>query len=149
LGLTYVQKEQRIPFELLWNFQKPVFFLCHLLESIATYMKMLLQERGCTETQYMAGMWRAMLPANLTWNVHGAGTRPTDSQIPSWSWASLHGKVNLPLMEPYDGHREELLCELLPFGAGDGAKEQNENVPYHSLVLKGKLALAKLHHTLH
>lgn len=118
----------------------------HGLDGIAEYMKVMLQERGCMETEYVAGMWKAMLPASLMWNIRGSRTRAPACQVPSWSWAAVDGKLNFPLNGPYDGDRDELLCELVRAGAAPCDVEQDDTeVLTERLILKGKLALAKLH----
>lgn len=118
----------------------------HGLDGIARHMKAMLKERGCTETEYVAGMWKAMLPASLMWNFRGAGTRPPGRQVPSWSWASVDGKLNIPLNEPYNGDLDKLLCELIAVKAASSDDNQdNVKASRDSLVLKGKLAIAQLH----
>jgi hypothetical protein len=47
--------------------------------------------------QYVAGLWREILPHQLMWSVQdpGTGTEPRNSYIPSWSWASLNRRVKM------------------------------------------------------
>lgn len=118
----------------------------HELSGIAKHMKAMLQERGCTETEYVAGMWKATLPASLMWNTFGAGTRHPACQVPSWSWASVDGEFNMRLNEPYNGNPDELLCEVVSLGEApcDEGQDSTEAPSKKSLVLKGKLARAKL-----
>ncbi|CEJ83082.1 hypothetical protein VHEMI03112 [[Torrubiella] hemipterigena] len=109
------------------------------LQGIAEHMRLMLQERGCTDIQYAAGMWQALLPGSLMWTVDD-GTRIVSADVPSWSWASLDGKLNFPVTEPFDGEKEDMLCEFVKF------ESQHEGNPLKErLVVKGKLALAHLH----
>lgn len=45
------------------------------------------------DDEYLAGMWREHLPYNLTWQASGENKRPATYTAPSWSWASITGKV--------------------------------------------------------
>jgi hypothetical protein len=49
-------------------------------------------------SQYLAGLWRAHLPYQLLWEVRGVqwlaqSSRPSEYIAPSWSWASVTGRV--------------------------------------------------------
>ncbi|KUJ18981.1 HET-domain-containing protein, partial [Mollisia scopiformis] len=44
-----------------------------------------LQERGCGE--YIHGLWKENLFADLIWRTSTRGTRPKEWKAPSWSWA--------------------------------------------------------------
>jgi hypothetical protein len=52
-----------------------------------------------TKDQYLAGMWRSGLESTLCWRV-GVDTveldRPSEERAPTWSWASVDGKIDLP-----------------------------------------------------
>ncbi|KAM7216896.1 hypothetical protein V8F06_007765 [Rhypophila decipiens] len=43
--------------------------------------------------QYLAGLWSEDLFRGLLWRAHDARTAPPTYQVPSWSWASVNGKV--------------------------------------------------------
>lgn len=52
---------------------------------------------------YLAGMWRNEMEAQLCWHLEGSGTRPAPTEpcrAPSWSWASIDGEI------PYQYWRE-------------------------------------------
>ena len=52
---------------------------------------------------YLAGMWRNEMEAQLCWHLEGRGTRPAPTEpyrAPSWSWASVDGEI------PYQWFRE-------------------------------------------
>ena len=42
---------------------------------------------------YLAGLWSKDLPNNLLWGVTSEGRRPPTYRAPSWSWASLDGRL--------------------------------------------------------
>ncbi|OCK75717.1 HET-domain-containing protein, partial [Lepidopterella palustris CBS 459.81] len=42
--------------------------------------------------EYVVGMWKRSLLSDLCWEVDMPG-RPSTYRAPSWSWASLHGRV--------------------------------------------------------
>jgi hypothetical protein len=44
--------------------------------------------------QYVAGLWREILPYQLMWRVRDPGNAPGNSNIPSWSWASMNERVS-------------------------------------------------------
>jgi len=81
------------------------------------------------ERDYVAGLWRSELPEALLWTVEpDKGSEPTpctEYHAPSWSWASIHGRVQLNLLASSDEPR--LKCNVLdlvaplatsnPFGA--------------------------------
>ena len=43
---------------------------------------------------YVAGLWRSTLPQSLLWMLRRSGRR-VESQVPSWSWASTEGLVQM------------------------------------------------------
>jgi hypothetical protein len=43
--------------------------------------------------EYVAGLWKHEIPRLLQWRVEGIGKRPPKYVAPSWSWASLTGKI--------------------------------------------------------
>ena len=53
---------------------------------------------------YLAGIWRHDLPFGLFWRSTSGGS-PLHNGVPSWSWASISGKVESGL-EPWFGHGE-------------------------------------------
>jgi hypothetical protein len=45
---------------------------------------------------YLAGMWRNEMEAQLCWHLEVSGTRPAPMEpyrAPSWSWASIDGEI--------------------------------------------------------
>ncbi|KAF5580305.1 tol [Fusarium subglutinans] len=48
-----------------------------------------------TGFKYAAGLWQETLPFNLLWMVDsGVKRRPYGRSVPSWSWASVDGKIS-------------------------------------------------------
>lgn len=45
---------------------------------------------------YIVGMWRNSLPHSLLWRSHEGGKRPPKYRAPSWTWASIDGRVVSP-----------------------------------------------------
>jgi Heterokaryon incompatibility protein (HET) len=51
------------------------------------------------EDEYLAGIWKGMLPWGLLWRTSGYA-RSLDNSIPSWSWASVSGPVGFSNQYP-------------------------------------------------
>jgi hypothetical protein len=51
------------------------------------------------DTMYLAGIWSIDLPRGLLWYVseEGRSSRPKNWRAPSWSWASVEGRIENPL----------------------------------------------------
>jgi len=47
-------------------------------------------------SDYAAGLWRPSMPHSLLWRIHDGGRRPGKYRAPSWTWASIDGRVALP-----------------------------------------------------
>ncbi|KAI0555419.1 HET-domain-containing protein [Xylaria curta] len=48
--------------------------------------------------RYLAGLWSGDIIRGLCWHCEGSGTRPAEYRAPSWSWASLDGRIQyMPL----------------------------------------------------
>lgn len=53
------------------------------------------------DDEYCAGLWRRSLPSGLLWEPSFDGcTRPTNYRAPSWSWASVGGRIFLAYGPP-------------------------------------------------
>ncbi|KAF5646153.1 tol [Fusarium sp. NRRL 52700] len=69
-----------------------------------------------TGFKYAAGLWEQTLPFNLLWVVEsGVKKRPPGRSVPSWSWASVDGKISHRLKKfdptPKSGSRISLMSE--------------------------------------
>ncbi|KAK3938702.1 hypothetical protein QBC46DRAFT_439773 [Diplogelasinospora grovesii] len=115
------------------------------MSGLAADMKTLLRDRGCKETGYVAGMWKAMLPGGLVWNLRGPGARPAKYRAPSWSWAAVDGSVNFHDRTPGQAAGGIQLCELVGATTTCVGGDEMGEVTAGSIVIKGKLALGKLH----
>ncbi|CAJ2501525.1 Uu.00g043780.m01.CDS01 [Anthostomella pinea] len=110
--------------------------------------------------QHLAGHWRSMLPLDLLWGTaRGAPTRRIareQSVAPSWSWASVDGKVSLPAQKWFQPEVPACTGEcLVTLVATVGHKDAvgNRNVggesaalrPHKDIVLRlqGQVAQAK------
>jgi hypothetical protein len=48
-------------------------------------------------SEYLAGLWRNNLMHDLFWKTVAIATKPKKYRAPSWSWASLDGRITWPL----------------------------------------------------
>ncbi|CAN9204123.1 unnamed protein product [Alternaria alternata] len=72
--------------------------------------------------RYLSGLWESALPGDLLWRVDQSGQHTPQYRAPSWSWASIEGKIKYYKMTSY--HPEfsivRALCDPLskinPFG---------------------------------
>ncbi|KAK5090300.1 hypothetical protein LTR05_000472 [Lithohypha guttulata] len=55
---------------------------------------------------YVAGMWRPSLPHSLLWRIHEGGRRPPRYRAPTWTWASIDGRV----VSPAPSHASKQTC---------------------------------------
>ncbi|TKA76353.1 hypothetical protein B0A55_03734 [Friedmanniomyces simplex] len=86
---------------------------------------------------YVAGLWRSQLPAQLMWQTTGLGPtrKPGAYRAPSWSWASIEGPVVFK-NRPYGVQALRTLCvvEEVAITLKDSANPTG-------LVLNGSLTL--------
>ena len=95
------------------------------LSAIATMLSRYIR------SQYLAGLWRRHLAHQLLWEVRGVigivkQCRTSTYVAPTWSWASVTGKVEQACRIPYADDRDivveildaqvELVSSLSPFG---------------------------------
>jgi hypothetical protein len=48
------------------------------------------------QSDYLAGLWRNNLVHDLFWKTVTVATKPKKYRAPSWSWASIDGRINWP-----------------------------------------------------
>jgi hypothetical protein len=48
------------------------------------------------QSEYLAGLWRNHLVHDLFWKTVTVATKPKKYRAPSWSWASVDGRINWP-----------------------------------------------------
>jgi hypothetical protein len=78
-----------------------------------------------SKDSYVAGLWTNDLPAGMMWNAtgflgpreqHGCLKRPSKLRAPSWSWASVDGRIHYP-PTPFGGiHPEAPAIYIHPSG---------------------------------
>jgi hypothetical protein len=95
-----LEKSLKLNRYLLWNLFVKRYSECDLtkpeldkLVAISGLARKLIVDGD----QYVAGLWREILPHQLMWSVQdpGTGTEDGNSYIPSWSWASLNRRVKM------------------------------------------------------
>lgn len=112
--------------------------------------------QSATGWEYVAGLWRGMLPRALLWNVDRpspfSGTRrswpstPRRWRAPSWSWAAVDCPVKFEVHEIDRPDRVEALCEVVEVKCEPaGPDPRGELVPDGSyLVLRGRVVPARM-----
>ncbi|KAF8846586.1 hypothetical protein BDZ45DRAFT_541413, partial [Acephala macrosclerotiorum] len=66
------------------------------------------------ESQYLAGLWKTNIVHDLFRKTVGVATKPKNYRAPSWSWASLDGRITRPSWE-HDSVSEDcsMRCTIL------------------------------------
>ncbi|KAF5573399.1 heterokaryon incompatibility protein [Fusarium pseudoanthophilum] len=82
----------------VWKQVVETYTCTHLTKSkdkLVAISALAKEARQALKDDYLAGLWRRHLGWELGWQVsEGDGhTRPSDYRCPSWSWASVEGKV--------------------------------------------------------
>lgn len=95
--------------------------------------------QGMTRDDYFAGMWRRHLEYHLLWNTHQLDTERTRPKIyvaPSWSWASMIGRI-----EPFICIRPDVptMIQILDIKVQTVASDIMGQVSGGSLRLRGWL----------
>ena len=75
------------------------------LSGLANDMRSRLQELKSGAHRYVAGLWEEKLLETLTWNVRGPAERASTYRAPSWSWASLDGRLNTLVLQTPENTR--------------------------------------------
>lgn len=65
------------------------------ISGLANDMKARLQQLKPGPHRYLAGLWEEKLMDTIAWNVRGRAKRALEYRAPSWSWASLDGRLSL------------------------------------------------------
>jgi hypothetical protein len=83
--------------------------------------------RKKVQSDYLGGLWRDHLMHDLFWHTVGIARRPEKYRAPSWSWASLDGKISWPTWGSCVKDKCQMYCTILeaqtvtvgldPFGA--------------------------------
>lgn len=77
--------------------------LTYLSDKLVALSAIASEMQPSINSEYLAGMWREHLPCQLLWNTerfprdvdfaYPKPVRPSHYVAPSWSWASVHGRV--------------------------------------------------------
>jgi hypothetical protein len=67
---------------------------------IAKIVQSILESTTAKSWEYLAGLWRPLLPCALLWapSYYATPSRPTHYRAPSWSWASIDSEVEFSLV---------------------------------------------------
>ncbi|KAJ9662294.1 hypothetical protein H2198_001428 [Neophaeococcomyces mojaviensis] len=67
------------------------------LLGISGLARQYLSRNRLKPSDYAVGLWRPTLPHSLLWRIHDSvGKRPPKYRAPSWTWASIDGRVSVP-----------------------------------------------------
>ena len=88
---------------------------------------------------YLAGHWREMMPGNLVWSALTQGPRSNKHRVPSWSWASINGRIG------FDRPPPEIppVAKLIRVSARRRRKDFTGDLVYGSIRLSGPVFVAK------
>jgi len=87
------------------------------------------------EDEYLAGMWKSTLAEDLAWRVEeNCASRLTFWRAPTWSWASVDGRIRMPNIKKQDCCAEIIHAHCKPSGA-----DPTGAVLEGSLVLKSRV----------
>lgn len=66
------------------------------------------------QSEYLAGLWRNNLVHDLFWQTAAIATKSKTYRAPSWSWASLDGRINWPSWRFYSScNKCSMYCTML------------------------------------
>jgi len=66
------------------------------LLGISGLVRQYMSRNRLRPSDYAAGLWKPSMPHTLLWRIHHGGRRPGKYRAPSWTWASIDGRVALP-----------------------------------------------------
>ncbi len=90
-----------------------------------------------TRDEYLAGIWRSRLVEQLPWYTDEPDEPLSDTSVPSWSWASIRGKVKQTGLSAFSGE----LATLVDFKQYNQSDSANGKVLGMSLRLRGGLSV--------
>jgi hypothetical protein len=83
-----------------------------------------LQAHFGLNDQYLGGIWKSQLPAQLLWTISGEPrpNHPTEYRAPSWSWASVDGSIaRIQENSDYEAFHIKILNHDIEFARGNVA----------------------------
>jgi len=91
--------------------------------------------------EYLAGLWRKSILADLRWTVFNAnGRRPSVWRSPSWSWASLDGVIQ---HRYYDGDARDY-CSCVDASVAPSGPDSTGELSSGYIVLSAPVMLAQV-----
>ncbi|KAI1045008.1 hypothetical protein LB505_013343 [Fusarium chuoi] len=91
-----------------------------------------------TGFKYAAGLWEDTLPFNLLWVVDsGAKRRPSGRSVPSWSWASVDGKISHRLKRVDPTPKSGLRASSMVYGSSVSNSWENIESLVSDLEIQG------------
>lgn len=96
-------------------------------------------------SEYLAGLWKDNLMHDLFWQIVTIATKPRVYRAPSWSWASLEGRVHWPMWRDFlscSGCR--MYCTILDGRTILGGLDPYGSVNDGFLKVRGVLACMKI-----
>ncbi|KAF1358181.1 hypothetical protein EJ07DRAFT_157182 [Lizonia empirigonia] len=91
--------------------------------------------------EYLAGLWRKNLFADLLWNAYGDVKRAQPWRAPSWSWASLDGAT---VTHSYNDRKWIWQVQLVSASCKLASTDPTGAVSSGRLILRGKMVEGKL-----
>jgi hypothetical protein len=101
----------------LYSLWDEVVIRCTHAQSTVSSDKLMTLSRIAKEVQtmigdeYKAGLWRRHMIHQLLWDVAGRSQAPSAYRTPSWSWASVDGKIFQACLIPR-GDDRDLLAKI-------------------------------------
>ncbi|CZR67815.1 uncharacterized protein PAC_17714 [Phialocephala subalpina] len=97
------------------------------------------------ESEYLAGLWKTNIVHDLFWATKGVATKPKNYRAPSWSWASLDGRIVWPYWQ-HDSKCAECImrCTVLDVRTAPSGLDPYGAVKDGVLKVQGALAEMKV-----
>lgn len=95
-----------------------------------------------TGQEYLAGLWKSRIIEQLDWYITIPAPASTTYRAPTWSWASVDGRVTSTRSYPTWRPPHQLLAGLLDAGVTTKGEDRTVNVIGGFLKLSGTVILA-------
>ncbi|KAK7752392.1 hypothetical protein SLS62_005730 [Diatrype stigma] len=112
------------------------------ISAIAKEARAQFARLGAPSSEYLAGIWKHSLPEGLLWNLRDSGRRPSSYRAPSWSWASVDGRLNI--QQTWEGESAVWLASIVDASVTPVGDDDTAEVRGGSVVLKGPLPIAEV-----
>jgi hypothetical protein len=98
------------------------------------------QISGVLKTEYAAGLWQDDLIRDLLWETYDIyATRPETWRAPTWSWASIIGKVNYKFWKDINVHCTSLSASVTPVSANDFGEIESAQLTVEGEIISATL----------